>query len=163
MMPREIWSMSLREELMNERVAHLDLSGFCQIVSGTAVHIALAAMRQNKTNVCLITSGSSLVGILTERDVLTKVATTLEKLDVPVDDIMTANPITVAPESSAADALRLMDEKKFRNLPVVSQEGQILGNMTHQAVISYLASRYPVEVLNRPPRPDHFPQKKEGG
>lgn len=155
--------MSLKEELMNERVSHLDLSGFCQIASGTAVRDALTAMRQNKTNVCLVTRDGSLTGIFTERDVLTKVATTPEKLDVPVDDIMTANPITVAPDSSAADALWLMDEKKFRNLPVVSQSGQILGNMTHQAVISYLAARYPVEVLNRPPRPDQFPQKQEGG
>ncbi len=155
--------MSLKEELINEQVAHLDLSGFCQIASGTAVRTALAAMRQNKTNVCLVIKGSSLVGIFTERDVLTKVATAPDKLDVPVDDIMTANPITVAPDSSAADALWLMDEKKFRNLPVVSQNGQILGNMTHQAVISYLAARYPVEVLNRPPRPNHFPLKQEGG
>ncbi len=155
--------MSLKDELLNEQVSHLDLSGFCQIASGTAVRAALAAMRQSKTNVCLITTGSRLVGILTERDVLTKVATTLEKLDVPVDDIMTANPITVTPDSSAADALWLMDEKKFRNLPVVGQNGHIVGNMTHQAVISFLAARYPVEVLNRPPRPDHFPLKQEGG
>ncbi|MBK8904878.1 MAG: CBS domain-containing protein [Anaerolineaceae bacterium] len=155
--------MSLKEELMNEQVSHLDLSGFCEIASGTAVRQALAAMRQNKTNVCLITTNNTLQGILTERDVLTKVATTPERLDAPVDDIMTANPITVTPDSSAADALWLMDDKKFRNLPVVSQEGQILGNMTHQAVISYLAARYPVEVLNRPPRPGQFPQKQEGG
>lgn len=155
--------MSLKEELMNEQVSHLDLSGFCQIASGTAVRQALAAMRQNKTNVCLVTANDTLQGILTERDVLTKVATALEKLDVPVDDIMTANPITVSPDTTAADALWLMDDKQFRNLPVVGQDGKIKGNMTHQAVISFLAARYPVEVLNRPPRPDQFPRKQEGG
>ncbi|MCA9899094.1 MAG: CBS domain-containing protein, partial [Anaerolineales bacterium] len=78
-------------------------------------------------------------------------------------DIMTANPVTVTPDTSAADALWLMDEKKFRNLPVVGRDGKIRGNMTHQAVISFLAARYPVEVLNRPPRPDQFPRKQEGG
>ena len=31
------------------------------------------------------------------------------------------------------------------------------------AVINYLAARYPIEVLNRPPRPDQFPRKQEGG
>ncbi len=155
--------MSLKEELMSERVAHLDLSGFCQIASGTAVRHALAAMRQNKTNVCLVTDENNLVGIFTERDVLTKVATALENLDKPVDEIMTANPITVQPDTAAAEALWLMDAKKFRNLPVVNENGKIMGNMTHQAVISFLAARYPVEVLNRPPRPDQFPLKQEGG
>lgn len=155
--------MSLKQELMSERVAHLDLSRFCQIASGTAVRQALLAMRQNKTNVCLVTSNSKLIGIFTERDVLTKVATAPESLDKPVDTIMTANPITVTPETAAAEALWLMDDKKFRNLPVIDGNGKILGNMTHQAVIGFLATRYPVEVLNRPPRPDQFPRKQEGG
>ncbi len=155
--------MSLKQELMNESVAHLDLSRFCQIASGTAVRQTLEEMRQHKTNVCLITSGSQLVGILTERDVLKKVATMPENLDKPVDTVMTANPITVTPNSSAADALWLMDEKKFRNLPVVNESGKLVGNMTHQAVISFLAARYPIEVLNRPPRSDQFPRKQEGG
>jgi hypothetical protein len=35
--------------------------------------------------------------------------------------------------------------------------------MTHQSIIHYLASRYPVEVQNQPPRPDQFPRKAEGG
>lgn len=155
--------MSLKEELISERVSHLDLSKFCQIASGTAVRATLAHMRQKQTNVCLITSDGHLTGILTERDVLTKVAATPENLDVSVDDIMTPHPITVTPDTSAADALWLMDDKKFRNLPVVDANGQIVGNMTHQAVISFLAARYPVEVLNRPPRPDQFPRKQEGG
>lgn len=155
--------MSLKEELISERVSHLDLSRFCQIPSGTAVRAALAEMRQNKTNVCLITNGASLVGILTERDVLTKVAATLDKLETAVDAIMTANPITVTPDTSAAEALWLMDDKRFRNLPVVGRDGSIKGNMTHQAVISFLAARYPLEVINRPPRPDQFPRKQEGG
>jgi len=155
--------MSLKQELMSERVAHLDLSKFCQVLGGTAVRAALAEMRQSKTNVCLITEGNNLIGILTERDVLTKVATTPEKLSVAVDEIMTANPITVTPDISAAEALWLMDDKKFRNLPVVDEKGKIIGSMTHQAVISFLAARYPVEVLNRPPRPDQFPRKQEGG
>ncbi|MCB8977901.1 MAG: CBS domain-containing protein [Ardenticatenaceae bacterium] len=155
--------MSLKEELMNEQVSHLDLSGFCQIASGTAVRQSLANMRQNKTNVCLVTKDNELVGIFTERDVLTKVATNPANLDVAVDEIMTPNPITVTPETSAADALWLMDAKQFRNLPVVNKNGRIVGNMTHQAVISFLAARYPVEVLNRPPRPDLFPRKQEGG
>ena len=84
-------------------------------------------------------------------------------LDGPVDAVMTGRPITVAPDLSAAEALWLMDDHHFRNLPVVDQQGQILGDMTYAAIIHYLAARYPVEVLNRPLRPEQYSDEAEGG
>jgi hypothetical protein len=41
--------------------------------------------------------------------------------------------------------------------------GKVVGNMTHQAIINYLAARYPIEILNLPPRPDQIPEQVEGG
>ena len=84
-------------------------------------------------------------------------------LERPVDEVMTTDPITVGPDASAADALRLMERNHFRNLPIVDGNGRLLGIMTHQAIIDYLADRYPVEVLNRPIDPERFPRKAEGG
>ncbi|HEX6386642.1 MAG TPA: CBS domain-containing protein [Anaerolineae bacterium] len=155
--------MSLEQELQAEKVAHLDLSGFCQLSSGTTVRDGLEKMRQAGHNVALVIDNNNLIGVFTDRDVLRKVATAPKTWDQPVDEVMTPNPVTVSPDSSAADALWLMDDRHFRNLPVVHQDGTILGNMTHRAVIEYLAARYPVEVLNRPLRPDQFPRKAEGG
>ncbi|MCP4360326.1 MAG: CBS domain-containing protein [Chloroflexi bacterium] len=155
--------MSLKHELKAEQVAHLDLTEFCQVVSGTAVRDALTQMRRQKVNVCLVTVGNDLKGVFTDRDVMVRVATHSETLDQPIDEVMTADPITIRPTMSAAEALWLMDDKGFRNLPVVGDDGRLLGSMTHQAVINYLAARYPVEVLNRPPRPDQVSRKQEGG
>ncbi|MCA9923445.1 MAG: CBS domain-containing protein [Anaerolineales bacterium] len=155
--------MSLEKELQNEQVAHLDLSGFSQIAKGATVKDALNQMRKDGHNVCLVTEKEHLVGILTDRDVITKIAAQPEMMGKSVEDVMTKNPITVTPQTSAKDALWLMDEKHIRNLPVVKNDGTIIGDMTHQAVISFLADRYPIEVLNRPPRPDQFPMKPEGG
>jgi CBS domain-containing protein len=155
--------MSLEEELQTERVSHLDLSGFCQVASGTSVRDTLAQMRQEGRNVCLVTEEEELIGVFTDRDVLRKVAVASETWDRPIDEVMTRDPVAVKPDSSAAEALWLMDDESFRNLPVVSEDGTISGNMTHRAVIQYLAARYPVEVLNRPPQPDRFPRQAEGG
>lgn len=155
--------MSLKKELETEQVAHLDLSDFCTTESGTAVTDALAQMRQNKRNVCLIMKDGQLIGIMTERDVLTKIVSDPATWSQPIDDFMTPNPITVTPDTPAAQALWTMDERHFRDLPVVDSNGRVLGNMTHKAVINYLASQYPVEVLNRSPRPSQFPRKAEGG
>lgn len=155
--------MALEEELKTEQVSHLDLSGFCQVGSGTAVRMALDEMRQHKVGVCLVIDGQTLQGILTERDVLAKIVAHPEQLNSSIESVMTAVPITVAASHSAVDALWLMDKKGIRNLPVLADDGRVLGVMTHQAIINYLAARYPIEILNRPPRPAQFPRKQEGG
>jgi CBS domain-containing protein len=155
--------MSLESELREQKVSHLDLSGFSLVASGTSVRAALAQVRADHTNACLVTEGNKLKGIFTDRDVLRQVVGASAMLDRPIDEVMTPNPITIGPDASAAEALRLMDENHFRNLPVVKEDGEIVGDMTHQAVIAYLAARYPVEILNRSPKPDQFPRKPEGG
>jgi CBS domain-containing protein len=155
--------MSLKEELEAEQVGHLDLKSYCLVESGATVREALARMRDAGGRSALIVRGDRLVGIFTERDVMSRVVGAPAKLDSPVDDVMTTNLVTVLPDTSAADALWLMDDHHFRNLPVVDRQGRILGDMTYAAIIQYLAARYPVEILNRPPRPEQYPSKPEGG
>jgi CBS domain-containing protein len=155
--------MSLETELREQKVAHLDLSSFSVVSSGATVRSALAQMRSDGNNACLVTEGEQLKGIFTDRDVLRKVIGAPAVLDGPIEEVMTPAPITIGPDVSAVEALRLMDDHHFRNLPVVAEDGAIVGNMTHQAVITYLAARYPVELLNRPPEADRFPRKPEGG
>lgn len=155
--------MSLRQELEAEQVRHLDLQRYCLVESGTSVRATLERMRAEGGHTALITRGAELVGIFTERDVMRRVAGDPATLDGPVDAVMTSQPVTVMPDTSAADALWLMDDHHFRNLPVVDPQGNILGDMTYASIIQYLAARYPVEVLNRSPRPDQYPSKPEGG
>lgn len=171
--------MDLQTDLKSEHVSHLVVSGFAQVPVGTSIRDTLARMRADRKVVCLVvdegaeTNGGGgqadepsqvqLVGIFTERDVMRKVIDVPGMLDRPVDEVMTPDPITIGPDASAADALRLMDENHFRNLPIVDGSGKLLGNMTHQAIIQYLADRYPVEVLNRPIDPERFPRRAEGG
>ncbi len=155
--------MSLKQELEREKVSDLDLSEFCQVAPGTAVSEAIKKMQATQSKVCLVTQDKHLKGILTDRDVLRKIAVNTATFSKPVESVMTKDPVTINPTTTAAYALWLMDDKHFRNLPVVDRTGNVVGNMTHQAVINYLAARYPVEVLNRPNNPDNFPNKPEGG
>lgn len=155
--------MGLKEELRAESVTHLDLSDYCVVESGTVVCDVVATMREERVNVCLITSGRRLIGILSERDVLQKIADAPQLWDEPVDVVMTPEPITIGLDASVADALWLMNEKNIRSLPTVRESGEIAGNMTYRALIDYLAARYPIEVLNLPPRPDQVAETVDGG
>jgi CBS domain-containing protein len=155
--------MDLKEEMRSEPVSHLDLSGFVMANSGTPVRAIISLMQQEGAKVCLVTHDEQLIGIFTVRDVLRKVVSEPASWDKPIDDVMTTDPITITLEASAADALWLMNEKRIRDLPALDNSGKIAGNMTNQTIINYLAARYPTDILNLPPRPDHFPDQVEGG
>lgn len=155
--------MTLESELRAEQVSHLDLSGFSTATRETPVRTVVSRMRDEKHNVCLVTTDERLVGIFTDRDILTKVVDQPDVLEQPIETVMTADPVTATAVMSAADALRLMQKGHFRNLPVLDNNGKVLGDMTHQSILDYLAARYPIEVLNLPPDPERFPRKPEGG
>lgn len=49
-----------------------------------------------------------------------------------VKDLMTANPFTLQPSDSLEDAIELMQWRRIRHLPVVSESGKLLGLLSHR-------------------------------
>jgi len=62
-----------------------------------------------------------------------------------VRDRMTLNPVTITPDVSVTDALRLMSEKKIRRLPVLDGEGHLVGIVSDRDLLQ--ASPSPVTSL----------------
>jgi acetoin utilization protein AcuB len=59
---------------------------------------------------------------------------------------MTPNPITITPDTSVPDALRLMRERKIRRLPVLDREGQLVGIVSDKDLL--YASPSPATTLS---------------
>ena len=93
------------------------------------VHEAACVMtRANCGSVLVIDQGSQLLGIVTERDLMTRVlAKALDPNTTPLAKIMTPNPQCVRPELKVADAVLIMIERGFRHLPVMADNGRIMG------------------------------------
>jgi len=89
---------------------------------------ACAMTRANCGSVLIIDGAGAMQGILTERDLMTRVlARGLDADATPVTQVMTRNPRCVAPETKVADAVLIMIERGFRHLPVVGEGGRVLG------------------------------------
>ncbi|MFM7346191.1 MAG: CBS domain-containing protein [Tagaea sp.] len=68
----------------------------------------------------LIVEDEKLVGIFSERDALMRVlAKELDPATTTLGQVMTADPITIAPDATVQQALDIMAEKGFRHLPVL--------------------------------------------
>ena len=93
------------------------------------VHEAACVMtRANCGSVLIIDSANTLLGILTERDLMTRVlAKALDPASTLVSKVMTPHPRCISPEFKVADAVLIMIERGFRHLPVVAEGGRILG------------------------------------
>ena len=89
---------------------------------------ACAMTRANCGSVLIIDGAGPMVGILTERDLMTRVlAKGLDADATPVTQVMTRNPRCVAPATKVADAVVIMIERGFRHLPVLGEGGRVLG------------------------------------
>ena len=116
---------------MNERTVFQAMSRRHVVSLGphATVHEAACVMTQAGCGSVLIVDGAgTLLGILTERDLMTKVlAKALIPQSTPVSKVMTPNPHCVGPEMKVADAVLIMIERGFRHLPVLVNGTKILG------------------------------------
>jgi CBS domain-containing protein len=94
----------------------------------TVYEAACVMTRANVGSVLVMEPPDRLLGILTERDLMTRVlAKALEPKVTAARQVMTPHPICVPPEMRVSDALLIMIEKGFRHLPILGPHGKLLG------------------------------------
>ncbi|MFL5679217.1 MAG: CBS domain-containing protein [Chloroflexota bacterium] len=133
---------------------------------GTSLAESVRAIQQTGTgdSVFVTRSDGRLAGVLTERDVFGRlVGGDVVDLDQPVETVMTTNPRTLTLEQPVRDAIDLMKTGRYRNVPIVDDDGLLVGVVRPQDVLRYLAEAFPEELLNLPPRPHQQMEQPEGG
>ncbi len=82
----------------------------------------------NCGSVLIVDTPGKLLGIVTERDLMTRVlAKALSPEMTLVSQVMTRNPHCVTPETLVSDAVLIMIERGFRHLPIIGLNAKILG------------------------------------
>jgi CBS domain-containing protein len=96
----------------------------------TSTQVAEAAKLMKSENVgsLPVTEGDRLVGMVTDRDIVLRVVA--EGKDVQsatVGEIASKDLVTVDPQQDLDEALRLMAQHQVRRLPVVEEDGRLVG------------------------------------
>jgi CBS domain-containing protein len=157
-----IWLMELTRNLKLDEVARLKPTPPHAIAPDATIGDAVRLMRQKKVGCLLVCQDRHLVGIITERDLLTRVLATGRPLSDTVDKVMTADPRTVFAHDSVRRAMIRMQKGGYRHLPVVDEAGRPVGILSIKRVIHYLAAQFSAAVYNQPPNPDAFPNQRGG-
>ncbi len=93
-----------------------------------SVKEAAVKMSELRVGAIIVGEPENIIGIISERDLMNRVlALGLHPEKTLVKDIMTKNVITIDYDESSETAMKIMDEKALRHLPVVNKEGFCIG------------------------------------
>lgn len=92
---------------------------------------------------CLVVvEGDRLLGIFSERDALLRLNVDAAKMaDRPISEVMTVNPATLKSRDKIAYALHRMNVGGFRHVPILDDDGRLVGVISIRDILSYLTER----------------------
>ena len=104
----------------------------------TSVYHALELMVEKNVSALLVMEGDTLAGIFTERDYARKVALKgKSSKETQIGEIMTRDLITVSPNSTIDECMKLMTGKFIRHLPVV-ENNKLVGIISIGDVVRHI-------------------------
>jgi CBS domain-containing protein len=133
--------MSRLAEILDEKGGQV-----FRIDAGASVFEAVERMVAENIGSLLVTDGGKVVGIVTERDYLRRVA--LEgrgDRDTAVREIMSTPLIVVTPETTVDECMAVMTDRRVRHLPVLD-EGEVVGLVSIGDLVKFVAEQRASEI-----------------
>jgi CBS domain-containing protein len=124
---RTVAPIAATVDVTRQRVDQLTREPAVVCDPGLPVREAARRMVERGASCVLVRAQGRPLGIVTDRDLRSRVLSRGRSTDVPVAQVMTRPVVTVAPETRAADAILTMLDVGIRHLPVVGLRGEILG------------------------------------
>jgi CBS domain-containing protein len=113
---------------MGKSVRDAMTSDPCTIDADKPVAYAAKMMKQENVGIAPIVEGDRLIGTLTDRDITVRVvAEGMSPETTRVREVASSAPVTVDPQQDLDEALRLMATHQVRRLPVVEEDGRVVG------------------------------------
>lgn len=124
--------------LMTDRISDLAVMTPLTVEAAASVREVVELMRREHHGCVLVEADGKVVGIFTERDVLTRVVRKgLDPADVPVRDVMTPDPYELDAVDPPAYAIHRMVVGGLRHLPIYSGS-ELLGFISVRNVLRYI-------------------------
>lgn len=134
------------------------------VEAGSPLRTAIDMLDEENYGCVVVVRKKKIVGILTEHDILTKVAGQSIDLDqATVDTFMTRHPVCMTVCDSIKDAIKAFRQHNIRHIPIVDKRNHPVGYTSVRGVIDFVVSYFSEEVLNLPPKPMRVGMEEEAG
>ena len=135
---------------MPKTVREVMTSKLCSIDTDKPVAYAAKMMRDEDVGIAPIVEGDRLVGVLTDRDIAVRVvAEGRDPEQVKVTEVASRDVVTLDPQEDLDEALRLMARHQVRRLPVVEEDGRLVGVVAQADVAQHADEQRTGEVVEQ--------------
>jgi CBS domain-containing protein len=143
----------LRGALLGDTINALAPAEPICLSPAVTVHDAVAHMLGGRQpGVLVVNAQGALIGIFTERDLLTRVVGAgRDPRGTVLGDVMTPDPEALSPRDRVCYAVNRMSVAGYRTIPLVNDARRPIGVVTVHDFIKWLAHLFPEAVLNLPP------------
>ena len=98
------------------------------VATGATVSSALVEMTRSRLGMtAVVDHADRVLGVFTDGDLRRAIENDVDMKRTPIDEVMTRDCVTVAPETLAAQAVHLMQERAINSLPVVDDAMRLVG------------------------------------
>jgi CBS domain-containing protein len=97
------------------------------IEAATTAKEAASVMKSEDVGSIPIVDGDRLVAIVTDRDIALRIVAEGKGAETTVGEIASRDLVTIDPEQTLDEAARLMGQHQLRRLPVVEEDGKLVG------------------------------------
>jgi len=109
-----------------------------------SVFFAANLMKKNRIGTVVVLENKKIVGIITERDILNRVAQkNFDSEKLRVYEVMTKNPVLGKNDMSDVQAAYLMNKNKIKKLPIVKGQ-KLAGIITQTDLLKVFSSKWTV-------------------
>ncbi len=113
---------------MGQSIRSVMTSEPCTIDVGESVAYAAKMMRDEDVGLAPIVEDDKLIGMLTDRDITVRIVAEGRNPDqVTVGEVASTQVVTIDPQQDLGEALRIMAKHQVRRLPVVEEDGRLVG------------------------------------
>jgi CBS domain-containing protein len=114
--------------VMGHSIKNVMTSNPCTIDAEKSVAYAAKMMKEEDVGLAPIVEGDKLIGMLTDRDIAIRVVAEGRNPDqTKVRDVASKQVVTIDPQQELDEALRIMAKHQVRRLPVVEEDGKLVG------------------------------------
>jgi CBS domain-containing protein len=135
---------------MGKRITELMTSNPRTIGQDQPVAEAAKMMRDEDVGLAPIVDGDKLVGTVTDRDIAIRVvAEGKDPQTTKVMEIASRELITIDPQQDLDEALKLMARHQVRRLPVVEEDGRLVGIVAQADIAEHAPGKKTGEVVEQ--------------
>ena len=121
--------------------------GVVTIPSTASVRDAISLMTEkNFGALVVVDEDEKLAGIISERDIVRRAAMDENLFSVAVGEVMTRNVVWGVPQDEIISVVHTMTERRFRHLPIVNDDEQLIGMISIGDVIKAQRDDYRGEI-----------------